>query len=39
MLTFYILLWPVLALGVLVLIVTAFLRELRAARREGRPVV
>lgn len=39
MLTFYILMWPVLALGVLVLIVTAFLRELRAARREGRPVV
>src|SRR5690606_17662298 len=39
MLTFYILIWPALALCVLVLIVTAFLRELRAARREGRPIV
>lgn len=39
MLTFYILMWPVLALCVLVVIVTAFLRELRAARREGRSIV
>lgn len=39
MLTFYILIWPALAFCVLVLIVTAFLRELRAARREGRPIV
>lgn len=39
MLTFYILIWPALALGVLILIVTAFIRELRAAKREGRQVV
>lgn len=39
MLTFYILMWPALALGVLVVIVTAFFRELRTAKRDGRQVV
>lgn len=39
MLTFYMLMWPALALGVLTLIVTAFVRELREAKREGRSVV
>ena len=36
MLTFYILIWPALALGVLVVIVTAFVNELRKAKREGK---
>ena len=39
MLTFYILIWPALALGVLVLIVTTFIKELREAKRDGKSVV
>ena len=36
---FYILIWPVLSAGVLVLIVVTFTREIRQARREGRNIV
>ncbi len=39
MLTFYILIWPLLSAGVLALIVYTFTRELREAKREGRRVV
>ena len=39
MLTFYILIWPLLSAGVLALIVYTFTRELRQAKREGRRVV
>ncbi|MFD2740107.1 putative transporter small subunit [Sulfitobacter aestuarii] len=39
MLTFYILIWPVIAFFVLVLIVTTFCRELRQAKRDGKRVV
>lgn len=35
----YILVWPVISLAVLAVIVTATLRDLRRARREGRDVV
>ncbi|HLR78029.1 MAG TPA: putative transporter small subunit [Burkholderiaceae bacterium] len=34
-LTFYILIWPVLSAGILVLLVAALIRDLRAARRSG----
>ena len=39
MLTFYILMWPALALAVLVVIVTAFINEFRQAKRDGTQVV
>ena len=39
MLTFYILIWPLLSAGVLALIVYTFTRELRQAKREGKRVV
>ena len=39
MLTFYILMWPIMAAGVLVLIVYTFTKELRDAKREGRSIV
>ena len=33
--TFYVLMWPAMAGGVLILIVTAFARDLMKARRKG----
>lgn len=39
MLTFYILMWPILSAAVLVLIVYTFTKELREAKREGKKIV
>ncbi len=39
MLTFYILIWPLISAVVLALIVITFTRELRAAKKEGRKLV
>lgn len=39
MLTFYILMWPVMSAAVLVLIVYTFTKELRQAKRDGKRVV
>ncbi len=39
MLTFYILIWPAISAVVLAVIVIAFLRELRQAKKEGRKLV
>lgn len=39
MLATYILVWPLISLGVLAVIVVATLRDFRCARREGRDVV
>ncbi|WP_413318808.1 putative transporter small subunit [Agrococcus sp. 1P02AA] len=38
-LTIYVLLWPVIVAGVLTVITRSFVRELRAAKREGRPII
>jgi len=39
MLTFYILIWPLISACVLALIVTTFVRELQQAKKEGRKIV
>ena len=39
MLGFYILMWPIMSAAVLILIVYAFTKELRQAKREGKTVV
>ena len=39
LLSFYILVWPVLALGVLVLLCVALARDIRAARKKGTGLV
>lgn len=39
LLAVYILMWPVIALGVLAVILTASVRDMRAARREHRRLV
>lgn len=39
LLSFYILVWPVLALGVLVLLCVALVRDIRAARKKGSGLV
>lgn len=39
LLTLYVLIWPVIVLGVLLKIATAFFGEVREARKEGRPVI
>lgn len=39
LLTFYILIWPVISVGVLGLLVVALIRDLRAARREGQTMI
>lgn len=36
---FYIMVWPVISAGILVLLVTALIRDLRAAKREGREMI
>ncbi|MGO1541734.1 MAG: putative transporter small subunit [Luteimonas sp.] len=39
LLSFYILVWPVLAMGVLTLLCIALVRDIRAARRKGTGLV
>jgi len=39
LLTIYVLMWPVIAAVVLAVITTAFLREARRAKREGRDLI
>lgn len=39
MLSFYILMWPIISAAVLILIVYTFTKELRKAKREGKTVV
>ena len=39
LLSFYILVWPALAMGVLVLLCVALARDIRAARRKGTDLV
>lgn len=39
LLTIYVLMWPVLVAGVLIVLVRAFSREWRNAKREGRSLV
>lgn len=38
-LTFYVLIWPALVAIILTVICVGFIRELRAAKREGRKIV
>ena len=39
LLTLYVLVWPLLAAGVLALISTAFIREFRSARKKGHDLI
>lgn len=39
LLTVYVLIWPVLVLLVMAVIALGFVRDVRDARREGRPVI
>ena len=39
LLTLYVLVWPVAVLATLFVIVRGFIRELRAAKRENRPII
>lgn len=39
LLTFYILIWPAISVGVLGLLVVALIKDLRAARREGQTMI
>lgn len=39
MLTLYILIWPLVSAIILAIIVVAFLRELREAKKEGKKIV
>ena len=39
MLTAYVLVWPIIVIGTLVLIVRAFVKDAREAKREGRPLI
>lgn len=39
LLTGYILMWPVIVLGILIAIARGFFRDLKAARREGKPLI
>lgn len=39
LLTFYILVWPVISIGVLGLLIVALFRDLRAARRDGQDMI
>jgi len=39
LLTFYILIWPVISAGVLALLVVALIRDIRAARRGGQEMI
>lgn len=39
LLTAYVLVWPVIVLGVLAVIVYGFVKELRLAKRQGRRII
>lgn len=39
LLTAYVLMWPVLVLGILITIARGFIKDVKEARREGRPVI
>ena len=39
LLTAYVLMWPVLVLGILITIARGFARDAREARKEGRPII
>lgn len=39
LLTAYVLVWPVIVLGVLTVIVHGFVKELRETKREGRQII
>lgn len=39
LLTFYMMVWPVISAGILVLLVVSLVRDLRAARRNGDSMV
>lgn len=39
LLTAYVLMWPVLVLGVLIAIARGFAKDVAEARKEGRPVI
>ena len=39
LLTAYVLIWPVLVLGILITIARGFLKDAAEARREGRPII
>lgn len=39
LLTFYILIWPVISTGVLAVLVVSLVRDIRRARREGKSMV
>lgn len=39
LLSFYILIWPALAMGVLVLLFVALFRDIRAAKKKGKDLV
>ncbi|MDP0925793.1 MULTISPECIES: putative transporter small subunit [Paracoccus] len=39
LLSAYVLVWPVIVAGVLFVLVRAFLREIREARKDGRPMI
>lgn len=39
LLSAYVLVWPVIVAGVLFVLVRAFLREMREARKDGRPMI
>jgi len=39
LLTAYVLMWPVLVLGILITIARGFAKDAREARKEGRPII
>ncbi|WP_226832197.1 putative transporter small subunit [Brachybacterium sp. FME24] len=39
LLTVYLLTWPVLVLGILITIARGFLKDVKEARKEGRPII
>lgn len=39
LLTFYILIWPAISIGVLALLIVALFRDMRAARRDGQTMI
>lgn len=39
LLTTYVLMWPVIVLGILVTIARGFLRDMREAKKEGRSII
>ncbi|MBM7502267.1 hypothetical protein JOD52_003107 [Brachybacterium muris] len=39
LLTAYVLMWPVIVLGILVTIARGFIRDMREAKKEGRPII